>query len=225
MYIISIAFALLPGFAWLLFYLQEDMHPEPKKLIVLTFIIGAASAFFALAIELIFNVAIVGLRIDPLSSIPLLVMAFVEEAAKFSAAYLVIHKSVSFDEPVDAMIYCVVAALGFATVENIGVLTNGGGSQLALVSGIFATASLRFVGATLLHSLTSAIVGYAWAMGIREMRLRPHIWGGLAVASVLHGIFNYFIIKHGNIIYTAVFLLVIGFFVLNDFEKLRRKKV
>ncbi len=223
--LLTIILALLPGFAWLMFYLQEDLHPEPKKLIGLTFIMGMAAAFFALALEIIFNLAAIELRIGPLTLISLLVFAFIEEVMKFSAAYLAVHKSKYFDEPVDAMIYTVVAALGFATIENIGVLTGGGGSELTLVSTVFATTSLRFVGATLLHSLTSAIVGYSWAMGIREFNLRPHIWSGLAVASVLHGIFNYFIIKRGNIIYTAVFLLVIGFFVLNDFEKLRRKKI
>lgn len=224
MLILGTILALLPGFAWLLFYLQEDLHPEPKKLLAFTFIVGMASAFFALAVELLFSVAATVLGIGALTATSLLILAFVEEAMKFAAAYLVVHKNKAFDEPVDAMIYTVVAALGFATIENIGVLT-GGGNQLALISGIFATTSLRFVGATLLHSLTSAIVGYFWATGIRKLSPRPYIWGGLAIASVLHGIFNYFIIEHGSIIYIAVFLLVIGFFVLNDFEKLRIKKI
>ncbi|MBI4087236.1 MAG: PrsW family intramembrane metalloprotease [Candidatus Liptonbacteria bacterium] len=226
MQIFSLIFAFLPGFAWLLFYLQEDLHPEPKKLIILTFVMGMFAAFFALGLELLSNSALVGVGIAYLSVSSLFIMAFIEEATKFFAAYLAIHKSKSFDEPVDAMMYAVIAALGFATVENIGVLTGGGGgNELALVSGVFATTSLRFIGATLLHSLTSGIVGYFWAMGIREFRLRPHVWGGLLVASVLHSVFNYLIIKNGSIIYTVVFLTIIGFFVLNDFEKLRTKKV
>ena len=225
MTLLGALFGLLPGFAWLLFYLQEDLHPEPKRLIWITFIAGAASAFFALGFELVINNVLTAIGIGYLTAGSLFILAFVEEGMKFAAAYLVVHKNRNFDEPVDAMIYLVVASLGFATVENIGALTGGGVNQLALASTIFAATSLRFVGATLLHTLSSGLVGYAWARGIRDMNLRPHLWAGLAVASALHAIFNYLIINHGSIIYTMVFLLIIGFFVLSDFEKLRRKKI
>ena len=216
---------LLSGFAWLIFYLQEDLHPEPKRLIGLTFIAGAASAFFALGFELLVNRALTSFGVAYLSAVSLFALALVEEGMKFAAAYLAVHKNRDFNEPVDAMIYMVVAALGFATVENIGALAGGGQSQLALASTIFAATSLRFVGATLLHSLTSGLVGYAWARGVRDMKILPHVVVGLVIASVLHAIFNSLIINHGNIIYTVVFLLIIGFFVLSDFEELRRKKI
>lgn len=225
MNIIGALLGLLPGFAWLAFYLQEDLHPEPKRLIGLTFLVGAAAAFLALGLELAMNNALATLGIGYLTAGSLFMLALIEETVKFGAAYLVIHKNKAFDEPVDAMIYMVVAALGFATVENIGALVNGGANQLALVATIFAATSLRFVGATLLHTLTSGTVGYAWARGIRDMNVGPHLVVGLAIASALHAVFNYFIINHGNIIYTAVFLLIVGFFVLNDFEELRRKKL
>ena len=225
MYFLGAILGLLPGFAWLLFYLQEDLHPEPKKLIGITFIMGMASAFFALAFEIAANFALSKIGIVYLSTVSLFILALVEETVKFGAAYLAVRNSAYFDEPVDAMIYIVVAALGFATVENIGVLTSGGGSELALISGAFAATSLRFVGATLLHSLSSSIVGYYWALGIRNMKAWANVSLGLVFASILHGIFNYFIINHGSIIYVAVFLLVVGFFVLNDFEELRHKKL
>ena len=225
MTLLGAALGLLPGFAWLIFYLQEDLHPEPKKLIGLTFIAGAASAFFALGFELLANKALTAIGISYLTAVSLFALALVEEGMKFAAAYLAVHKNRNFNEPVDAMIYMVVASLGFATVENIGALAGGGQNQLALASTIFAATSLRFVGATLLHSLTSGLVGYAWARGIRDMNAVPHLLAGLTVASALHAVFNYLIISHGSIIYTAVFLLTIGFFVLNDFEELRRKKI
>ena len=225
MTLLGAALGLLPGFAWLIFYLQEDLHPEPKRLIAVTFIVGSAAAFFALGLELLTNSALAAIGIGYLGAVSLFVLAFVEEGVKFAAAYLVVHKNKAFDEPVDAMIYMVVAALGFATVENIGALTGGTQNQLALVSTIFAAVSLRFVGATLLHALCSGLVGYAWARGIRNMSVLPHVVVGLTIASALHAIFNYLIINHGNIIYTAIFLLVIGFFVLGDFEELRWKKL
>ena len=46
-----VALAFLPPICWLLIYLREDRHPEPKHLIALTFIGGIGSALVALAAE------------------------------------------------------------------------------------------------------------------------------------------------------------------------------
>jgi len=231
--VLTIILSLLPGFAWLIFYLREDMHPEPKRLIIFVFIVGMASAWFALAVEILAKSFIAGTSFAGMSLLKtasiatlswLLIMALIEEAIKFGAAYLAIHKNPEFDEPIDAMIYMVVAALGFATVENIGALTGSPG-QTAILSSAFTLTSLRFVGATLLHTLASAIVGYYWALGIRTMKTRQYLWIGLLAATVLHGIFNYLILVYGNLIYSVIFLLVVGFFVLSDFERLRHRKI
>lgn len=222
---VSIALSFLPGFVWLLFYLHEELHPEPRRLIAITFITGMAFAFFAVAVELVAVPILQGFGIAKLSLTAILLFAFIEEFFKFNAAHLVVHNNPAFDAPVDAMIYMVVASLGFATLENLGAVGNLGGGQTALLSTIFQTASLRFVGATLLHSLTSAIVGYFWAIGIRYLSPNKWLVGGLAVATVLHAIFNYLILNYGNIIYTMVFLAIMGFFVLNDFEILKSRGV
>jgi RsiW-degrading membrane proteinase PrsW (M82 family) len=79
------------------------------------------------------------------------------------------------------------------------------------------------VGATLLHTLTSAVAGYYWAVSIRDFRATRFIFIGLLVATGLHAFFNYLIITWGNPLYTLVFVCFIAFFVLNDFEKLKPK--
>ncbi|RJP43603.1 PrsW family intramembrane metalloprotease [Candidatus Parcubacteria bacterium] len=219
-----ILLALAPGFAWLFFYLKEDVHPEPKRLIVSVFIAGMAFAFFALVLQVLASPVLAGLGVAVLTPISLLVLSLIEEVTKFWAAYFVVHKSAEFNEPVDAMIYMVVAALGFATVENIGAL-HGGGSQTALISSAFETASLRFVGATLLHSLSSAIVGYYWAISVREFHARKPLVLGICIATALHAAFNYLILGYGSVVYPVIFLTIVGFFVLADFESLRRKKI
>ncbi len=234
MNILTVILSLLPGFAWLVFYLQEDLHPEPKRLIAFVFIVGMASAWFALAAEILLRYLIVGATSSGLpqflktalisTPVWLLILALTEEVVKFGAAYLAIHKNPEFDEPIDAMIYMVVVALGFATVENLGALS-GEASQTAILSSTFTLTSLRFVGATLLHTLTSAIVGFYWALGLRMMKTSRYLFAGLVLATVLHGIFNYFILIYGNLIYSVVFLLVVGFFVLSDFEKLKQRKI
>lgn len=225
MSIITIILGILPGFAWLFFYLQEDEHPEPKKLIALTFVSGAASAFLALIAEKFINSALSGMGIVTLSLVSLIALAFAEEVIKFAVIYLTIRKNPAFDEPVDAMLYMVIGALGFATIENLGAVAGGQSSQLALLSTVFETAVFRFVGATLLHSLTSGIIGYFWATSIREFNAKKFVLYGLALATGLHAIFNYLIINHGSFVYPLIFVAVVGFFVLNDFEKLKRRSI
>lgn len=227
MIFLSLILGVLPGFAWLVFYLSEDPHPEPKRLIVFTFLVGIAFGFFTIVIEQMFNGAVARAGIEELSILSLLGLAFIEELMKFGAAHFAVAKSPVLDDPIDAMIYMIVAALGFATLENIGAITNiaSAASQGAFIASAFQTTSLRFVGATLLHSLTSAIVGYHWARGIARNQIARHIIVGLVIATVLHAFFNYLILNYGNVAYSVVFLLVVGFFVLNDFEKLKTPRI
>ncbi len=222
--VIALTVGLLPGFAWLIFYLSEETHPEPGRMIALTFFAGIAFGFFAIVVEEAWTRAAQGAGIAALSLGSLAVLAAIEEVLKFAAAYFAVGKSsVIRKDPVDHMIYLIVAALGFTTLENIGTIANLplASSGLALAAAAFQMGSVRFVGATLLHTLTSAIVGYHWAKGVaRGTVVRSVLWG-LALATFLHAAFNSLILDYGEIAYTAVFLLAVGFFVLNDFEKLR----
>ncbi len=227
-----ILLGLLPGFTWLLFYLQEEVHPEPKKMIAKVFFAGALSAIVALVIQLAINCGLTSgfagcsktlgkeVHITPLV---LLVFAAVEEILKFGAAYFIIAKSKYFDKPVDAMIYMAVAALGFATVENLGALSNQG--TPLLLDGLLQVAILRFVGTTLLHTLTSSIAGYFWAIGIRNFKNKNFIVYGLFLATILHTAFNYLILTTVNLLYPIVFVATIGFFTLGDFDKLRKEEI
>lgn len=221
--VLAFTFGLLPGFAWLIFYFTEEPHPEPKRLIVLTFFAGIAFGFFTIVIERFFAGGLAQIGVDELSILSLLGLALIEEVMKFGAAYFSVNKSPLLDAPVERMLYMIVAAMGFATLENIGAITNVAPvlAGTALVGTFFETASLRFVGATLLHSLTSGIVGYHWALGIARKKVAKNLAIGFLFATVLHAAFNYLILRFGNVSYTILFLLVVGFFVLNDFEKLK----
>jgi len=228
MALLLLLLGLLPGFAWLVFYLEEETHAEPKRLILFTFTAGIAFAFFTVIIERWFNNAMGSANIGEFSFISLLGLALIEEVMKFAAADFAISKTPEMRDPLDVMIYMIVAALGFATLENIGAIagvlpgigTQTGG-QAALIANLFQTISLRFAGATLLHSLTSGIVGYHWAKGIARKKVPQNLAIGFFFAMLLHAIFNFLILNSGNIVYVVVFLGIVGFFVLNDFEELK----
>ncbi|TSC82064.1 MAG: hypothetical protein G01um101420_594 [Parcubacteria group bacterium Gr01-1014_20] len=227
MELVAIFLGILPGFAWLFFYLREDLHPEPKNLIALTFIFGVTSAIFALGIQVVLSHAFEGFGIKKYSLIAILFLALVEELAKFGGAFFAVHKNEAFDEPVDAMIYMVVASLGFATLENVGALGGfvSGYSGSAAVSEIISVSSMRFVGATLLHTLSSGIVGYYWAKSIRDFGSRGNLILGIILATMLHTLFNYLIITSESLSYSILLVIIVGFIILNDFEKLKEKAI
>ncbi len=226
--------ALLPGFAWLYFYLREDPYNEPKSLIAKTFVAGGASAFIALAAQiglqnlgLGFTVENGAYAVSGMLILTVIIFSLVEEVVKFSAAYVTVHGDPAFDEPLDAMIYAIVAALGFATIENIGAVQH----DLAVSSGtmvfgaIFQTLTLRFIGATLLHTISSGLIGYYWALHIRKFGSGYMLPLGILLGTLLHAMFNYLIISYGNLMYAVAFVVVMAITVLTDFEKLRERHV
>ena len=215
--------SILPGFVWLFFFFEEDDHPEPKRLVALVFIVGMVSAIIVAFIGLLLKDYFFGSMTD--LSLPYLAMAStLEELGKFVLVALFVRHMRAFDEPVDAMIYMVVGALGFATLENVAYLSQEA-SRNQLLTSVAQIASLRFVGSTLLHALCSGIVGYFWALSIRHFHRPEYILLGLFLASGLHTYFNYLIITYGSMFFVLPLLLVAGFFVLSDFEELKWRAV
>ena len=228
MAILILVFGFLPGFAWLIFYVrEEETHPEPKRLILFAFTAGIVFGLIAVLLETLLKNAATGIGIGEFSIMMLTAFAIIEETMKFAAAYFTIGKSRIARNPVDLMIYLIVAALGFATLENVGALASfwltaqGTGGVGSLAAGFAEALSLRFVGATLLHSLTSGIVGYHWALGISRRKVMHYLATGILIAAALHTFFNLLILNYGNVAYALVFLTLLGFFVLNDFEELK----
>lgn len=212
---------LFPALVWLWFWLREDKtHPEPKKRIFWTFIAGALVIGPALIFQKI-TFEVVGSEL-----LLLFIWAFIEEIGKFLAAYFAAFRRKTFDEPVDAMIYLVSAALGFSALENILFLVSSfadGGLHLGIITG-----NIRFIGASLLHILASASVGaglaFSWYKNkaIKEMDFVL----GLSAAVILHTLFNFFILKMqgAGILIVFFFVWISVALLLAVFEAVKRIK-
>ncbi|MBI2674199.1 MAG: PrsW family intramembrane metalloprotease [Candidatus Yanofskybacteria bacterium] len=229
-----VVLGLAPSLVWLSFYLKKDCHPEPKSLLVKAFLMGIIISPLAVLLQLGFSE---GARYF-FDKVPdflqqgapafFLWSSFVEEFLKFFAIYLVVVRSPAFDEPVDAMIYMITAALGFAAIENVLVM-------FGLISGGIGTAlntlALRFVGATLLHALASGLMGYFLAMSwfFREHKKKLLMFG-LAIATLFHAAFNMLISfaqESTNpvigLVYTTFLLIILAFLVSILFDKIKER--
>ncbi|MDI6717933.1 MAG: PrsW family glutamic-type intramembrane protease [Patescibacteria group bacterium] len=220
MTMLFIFLGLLPSMVWLTFFLQEDAHPEPRKAIFFVFLGGVIAAFLAVfsqyGLQEVFNQKMINTN----SVYSIMSFAAIEEIFKFLLVFIIISRTRYFDEPIDAMIYMITVALGMAAVENVSLMTG----QEAATDKI-GLLVLRFLGATLLHALSSSIVGYYWAKGIIKDAVFSFITIGLLFGIILHGVFNYLIVVLSRgIIYSIVFLMMASFFIFYDFEKLKSNR-
>ena len=219
--VIIIAFfgGLVPSLLWMWFWLNEDKeHPEPKGLLALTFLLGMAMVIFVLPFEQLARAKIKNAQ-------TLTIMwAAAEELIKYFAVALIALKTRYIDEPVDYAIYFISAALGFAALENTLFLIQ----PLSLGEGTVGllTGNLRFLGATLLHSVASAIVGVSMGLAFYSNWLNKKValFVGIFSAIVLHSLFNFFIIKNESENFFSVFgfLWIVSIITMLLFEKLRR---
>lgn len=227
-YPLYIAFGILPSIIWLLFYLRKDSHPESNRMILKIFIYGMLSALPAILLEFGFFEMTKGLQSVFLASILniFIGVALVEEFLKFLVVKekALTHKEC--DEPLDIMLYMVVAGLGFAAVENILILF-GLGSVIPIQKTL-AVILIRFLGATFLHTLSSAYLGFFLALSrgaLQKNRIFLFLLG-LGGATLLHGFYNFFIIELENQGVAALlvpFLILLSLFVFMTwgFKKLK----
>lgn len=205
----------LPGIVWLLFFLQEDRRrAEPKRLIASTFMWGGLSTFVVLPLQIAAKHYLLAGGVMGGSPFHVFALAGIEEVLKFLAVFFWISGRKEFDEPIDAMVYMVVAALGFATVENVATVLRATSAPELL--------TLRFIGATLLHALASGIIGYYWARGILLRRMWEYIVCGILAATLFHTIFNYLMVIWGPSLRVTGLLILLAFAVLRDFEELKK---
>lgn len=210
---------ILPALFWLWFWLREDrLHPEPRKIIIRTFLVGMIAVPIVLPLEKVASVYL------PTGIATILIWATIEELIKFTGTYFSALRSRDYDEPIDALIYLITGALGFAALENTLFIIN------PLLSGDISngiiTGNLRFIGASLLHVITAGTIGSFMAFAFyksRKHKKLPLIIG-MGTAITLHTLFNFSIIKSESGLTIAIFSIVwvTIIFLLLVFEKVKQ---
>ncbi|MDO8574854.1 MAG: PrsW family glutamic-type intramembrane protease [bacterium] len=214
--------AVLPSLMWLFFYLKEDLHPEPRYWIFVIFVMGVALAPLVIFLEMALN------KLGS-NALIFLIAPLVEETAKYGVVHLTLNKNPVLDEPVDGMIYVIVAALGFAAIENVFAIFSfipvGSSGYL---SATFNFMSMRFISAVALHGLASGIAGYYFARFYFIEKNPTLIFKGLLLATVLHGIYNFLITKNEEafpLILTGIILGAAAVSVVYLFNRLKHYRV
>ena len=217
-FIIAFILGLIPALIWLWFWLKEDTHPEPAKILTLAFFGGMLSVLVVLPLQ-----KVVYDYLRDYTFISFTLWAAIEEITKFSFVYYIALKRKIADEPVDDMIYLIVSALGFVTFENtlfLNELIKDGD-----IINTFINGNMRFIGASLIHIMSSATIGTMLGLAFYKNKTHKIIYTavGIIIATVLHTSFNLFIISKasGNIflVFGTVWFGIIVLLLL--FEKIK----
>ncbi len=234
-----LAFGILPSLTWLFYYLRKDLHPEPKRMILKIFFYGALITIPVLFIQIgLSRFLVYGQDYGFFIQHPLLVqiirwffiVALTEELFKYAVVRLSILHSGELDEPLDIMLYMVVGALGFAAVENVLYLflPNTGLSLDIIITTTVTISFIRFIGATFLHTLCAALVGYFLARAtLKAHHGKQLVIIGLVLATFLHGLYDFSIIRLSepfSFLIPVGILIVLTGFMMYDFDEIKKVK-
>ena len=215
--LISVLIALAPGlFLIWYFYHRDSYEPEPKLKIIKIFILGAFMVIPAVLVET-GMMAILRLGHTGLFNIfilSFLVIAPVEELAKYFAVRKWIYDALEFDEAMDGIVYTVAASLGFATVENIAYVIQHG-----IGTGILR-AFLAVPGHALFGALMGAYIGRAKLNRPQETKL---LLTGIILAIFCHGLYDFLVLT--NSAFSSIVILLLGILLLWTRRQLQRASI
>lgn len=215
-----IVIGFLPGLIWLAFFLHKDHdHPEPRSMVIQSFALGMMITIPAAIIEMVINKQVETLELGAISHTIIsffVTVAFVEEYLKYLIMKKWVMRTRFFDEPIDAMIYPVVIALGFASLENILAGFNMPEEFVSLMVW-------RFISATLIHALSASVWGYFIASVYFFKKPHYFLYIGLVCGVLIHGLYNFIVSFNSPEIFNLFFpllILPVSFLVAIGFKKL-----
>ncbi len=174
-----------PGCLWLWFLRHKDLEPEPKRLVLWVFALGALAGAVTLQLRPWLEPWIPW---DPIWARDLVdafaVTAGVEETLKLVAFLAGAFWLRELDEPMDGIIYGAAAGLGFASFEN---------ACYVLLTDAPALVAARAFTATLVHIVCSGALGFCVGMTRMRRRVRRRwlLSAGFAGAVLLHGTYDW----------------------------------
>jgi RsiW-degrading membrane proteinase PrsW (M82 family) len=191
---INLTLAVVPGIIWLLFFLRKDNLPEPKKQIIKVFVCGAIVAIPIALVELMLLTDLSALAMSDKTYYiikGLFVIGLTEEVFKYIAVNFSILRSSHIDEPIDIPMYMIIGALGFATAENVLFFCT---QEFLMLNDPIILSFTRFIGATLLHALSSGTIGLFLVLAFHNLKFRHLLVTiGFTIAIVIHAFFNFFL--------------------------------
>ena len=156
MHFVYILAAIIPAILILFYVYKQDEFPEPRPIVIKTFLFGCA---ITLVVKLLIP------AFDDYSQKyftgetyyffdSFIRAAFLEEFFKLFILVFYCSRKTEFDEPMDGLVYGVAASLGFAAYENIEYVL------YYYKEPSFQMAYMRALSAVPMHALVGVVMGF-----------------------------------------------------------------
>ncbi len=180
--------ALAPVFIIIFYiYLKDKYEKEPKRLLIISFLLGAIVSIIITTLLYSFFNLYVPLQ-DKFSvweqfKQAFFVVGFSEELSKYLIVLLFAQRHKEFNEPFDGIVYAVMVSMGFAATENIMYVLQSGPT----------TALLRAFSAIPAHATFGILMGYYMGKAkFSDNKLILNL-AGLGLAILFHGAYDFFL--------------------------------
>jgi RsiW-degrading membrane proteinase PrsW (M82 family) len=180
---ITFVAAVLPALWLVRYFVTRDVFPEPRKLVIKTFLLGIAIVVPVCIVAIPAHSVVETIANPYLHGVSkaFFAAAIPEELMKLWVVARVCAKWAEFDEPMDGLVYGATASLGFAMLENVLYVSEGG----------MSVAVLRAFTAVPAHACFGAIMGYYVARArFDSANKSAHMRRAFLVPMLLHGLYD-----------------------------------
>jgi len=223
MHFVYILAATIPAILILFYVYKQDKFPEPRPIVIKTFLFGCA---ITLAIKLLIPVFddyshkyFTGETYYFFDSF--IRAAFLEELFKLFVLVFYCSRKTEFDEPMDGLVYGVAASLGYAAYENIEYVL------YTYNEPSFHLAYVRALSAVPMHALVGVVMGFLITQSIFEKKHNYlNLFMALSIPVLIHGFYNYIYSTSLISNYMATVLLFVLFLrAIYMFRDLKKKQI
>ena len=197
--------SIFPVVIFLYMIYQKDHEKEPISLLIKCLLGGCLSVLLSLVMSIPLGMLEGAFQGDFLSSFhqSFLEAAIPEEIAKFVILYLLIWKSKELNHSYDGIVYSVFVSLGFALIENIMYVLEGG-FTVAIVRAIFSVPG---------HGLFGVMMGYYFSLARFHEggKRREFLIKSLAIPILFHGAYDFLLFYMGA---SSENILLVGFLLI-----------
>lgn len=202
-------------------YQKDKFEKEPLSLVLRVMAVGAISVVPTLVLGQFVAIPVgemLGLGGTDFASTvytSFVTAGLLEEGMKLLAFYVAVWRNPHFNEPFDAIVYCVAASLGFAAVENLAYVFMDEGLQTGILRAVLSVPG---------HALFGVAMGYymGWVkFGPARLKL-GNLVSALVVAVGLHGLYDVVAFNQDNVIFVAAMYAVVAFLWVYALRKIEK---
>lgn len=188
-----LALSIAPGLAISIYiFLKDQYNREPAMQLLFSFFLGCLSVIPAILIQMLTTKPLEHLMGEGIlftAVFAYLIVGTSEEWSKYLMLRLYAFPKRAFDEPFDGIVYSVMVGMGFATVENIGYVSQHG----------MGTAILRMFLSVPAHGTFAVLMGYfAGKAKFNPERRTFLLMSGIFWAVFFHGTYDFLLFLQSN---------------------------